>query len=226
MAVVYDNASYSGLTPAGPSFFNWAHTCGTGLNRLLVVFVESKESASITISSVTYNGVAMTLVRGEAISASPPERVALYQLVNPASGSNTVQVNLSGNQTQDNAVNAGAISFSGANQINPIRATVAQIYNPGTEGTDFDIEVSSRNGDYVIAGLRTPGIVSTTNGTSRWDEAAYGGYNRGLTKVATGNPTGAGWTITTAQVGVVIVASIQSHIEGSAPFFYMAGGDY
>lgn len=110
--LAFDQISNGGAGGGGGgsgSSYSWSHTC-SGSNRALIVCVNLNTFGGISISSVTYNGVGMTLVAG--VTASNSRRSAIYKLSNPASGSNTVQVNLSG--ASDSS--ATSISFTGAHQ--------------------------------------------------------------------------------------------------------------
>lgn len=228
MSVAYVGTSNSGQITAGPSSFQWTHDSGTSLNRCLIVFVQMQ--AGVSISSVTYNSVGMTLVREISMDYAPIPRVAMYQLVNPASGENTVLVTLSGALTSDHMACAGALSFSGVDQISPIRDETYQSYGFGEGQANYELIVNSVNGDHLVAGVLTetqPGY--SLDGTSRWQITIRSGYAMGATKTAAidANATEIGWTFQSPYPGgIVLAASLKSHVEGNAPFYYMAGGDY
>jgi len=89
MAIAFDAFSSGGGTGASPK--SWSHTC-TGQHRILIVTLMT-QSGSDTITGVTYNGVSMTAISSTA-------RSSMFYLLNPATGSNTVEVsysNFSGN---------------------------------------------------------------------------------------------------------------------------------
>src|SRR5207249_9827661 len=77
----------------GTSTTTWAHTT-SGTNNVLVVGVSWANSITRTVTSVTYNNVAMTSA-GAAVNAGNAGAEIFY-LVAPAVGSNTVTVSLSG----------------------------------------------------------------------------------------------------------------------------------
>jgi hypothetical protein len=84
-----------------------AHTC-TGSNLALFVGLIGFNS----VTGVTYNGVAMTLVRTEGAS-DPPSRI--YVLANPATGTNNIVATASANATG----HLHGASFTGVDQSTP-----------------------------------------------------------------------------------------------------------
>ena len=103
MAIAFDAVSH-GVDGSGTSL-SWSHTC-TGSN--LILFVAALVDTSHTVTSVTYNGVAMTQIA----SVDAWTRTALYYLVAPATGTNTVTITASGN----NPIYGRATSYTGASQ--------------------------------------------------------------------------------------------------------------
>ncbi len=90
MAISFDAATDGGLASAATSL-TYAHTVGTGSNRIL--FVGTWGDTTDVITGATYAGVNMTLI-GKV--QCPADRWAyLFYLVNPASGANNVVVSAS-----------------------------------------------------------------------------------------------------------------------------------
>src|SRR6185369_1563784 len=63
-AIGFDAASRAATTTTGRTSLSWSHTVGGGVDRLLLVGVAIEDSATAdaNITSVTYNGVALTAV--------------------------------------------------------------------------------------------------------------------------------------------------------------------
>lgn len=122
--IAFDAASNSGYQAAASSY-NWAHVC-TGHDRYLVVGVAMLSLAQ-TVSSITYGGVALTLL-GSRSSISGACRIELWGLVAPARGSNTIAVTLTGA-----IASAGcATSLLGVHPTAPVESfTSAQATNVG-----------------------------------------------------------------------------------------------
>ena len=119
----------------------WAHTVN-GSERLLVVGVSFNPGAGRNVSSVTYNGAAMTAAGNRAGSN---DEIAIYYLVNPDLGTNNVVVTFNTSVTE--AV-AGAISLTGVDQAAPI-------------GTFASNTTSSSNASVSVTGLANGIIVDT-----------------------------------------------------------------
>jgi len=87
--IAYDNSADGGNNSGSTTSLTYSYTVGSGPNRLLVVNLIGDTSAD-DISSVTYDGIPMTLVG--KIRAPSNNWQYLYYLLNPASGSNHVVV--------------------------------------------------------------------------------------------------------------------------------------
>ncbi len=117
--ITYDFHSY---TTSSGSTASWSHTVGNRDNRLLVVGATWEHSSSIppSCTSVTYNGVQLTELVDEYIASGSPtysQRVTLWYMLNPPSGSHTVQVTASSNPDMD--IIAFATSYFGVYQGPP-----------------------------------------------------------------------------------------------------------
>lgn len=91
MAIAFDAFS-DGVNFTESSPLTWTHTC-TGSDRLLIVGTVG-DTASDTVSGVTYNSVAMTKIA--AVLVPDNRYLTLWYLLNPASGANTVSVTSAG----------------------------------------------------------------------------------------------------------------------------------
>lgn len=119
MAIVFDAAaSGSGHSTS----INISHTC-TGSDRIL--FVGTANGNGATISGVTYNSVAMTLVAASGHNAGTSQIATLWYLVAPATGSNTITITATG--TTD--IFGAAASYTGASQTG----------QPDSSNTNFDV---------------------------------------------------------------------------------------
>src|SRR3989442_7436342 len=106
---IFDAASSAGgsATP-----LTWSHTVAAGSNGLLIVGVSTGDAVT-THNTVTYNTVPMTKI-SEVTGAS--DRVSIWTLVNPATGTKSVVVTLSAATN----VKGGATSWTNVNQTTPV----------------------------------------------------------------------------------------------------------
>lgn len=94
MAIAFDNKTGGSSNNASSTSFS--HTT-TGSNRLLIVIASYlKVPANLSISVPTYNGVSMTQIQGEVLSNGGNVEYAMFYLLNPASGANTLAISISG----------------------------------------------------------------------------------------------------------------------------------
>lgn len=103
----------SSTTCGAVSSVSWSHTC-TGCD-FLAVGITVRDNASTTISSVTYNGAALTFI-GQNNSSFM--RAWLYYMKAPATGTNTVAITFGGSLSVGCAV--GGVSLAGVDQTSPI----------------------------------------------------------------------------------------------------------
>ncbi|MFU8844108.1 MAG: Calx-beta domain-containing protein, partial [Bacteroidales bacterium] len=157
--VVVDNTS-SAASTAGSSI-TLSHTTGSGSDRLLLVGVSNKER---DVTSVTYNGVAMTFL-GKEMSVKNAY-THIYYMVAPPSGTFNVVVTFSGAIGKGAIV--GAMTFTGVNQTTPLGAYASLRAKTATPTLD----VPSRSSDLVfnVAAIRNKNLTGVGTGqTLRWN---------------------------------------------------------
>jgi hypothetical protein len=138
VGIAFDAASNSGYQAASASY-TWNHTC-SGNNRELIVGI-AMFSLAQTVSSITYNGVALSLI-GVKSSVSGACRIELWGLVNPDTGTNVISVTLTG------AINSigCASSYTGVHQTSPTEAfNSAQATNGGAADATVDVTTVADN---------------------------------------------------------------------------------
>ena len=135
-AIGFDAASRAATTSTGRTSLSWSHTVGGGTDRLMVVGVaiEDTTTTDANITSVTYNGVALTAVPNSKRSGGGTGiiQTQLFYLLNGglgAAGAHTVVVNTQG---PVDGISAGATTFTGVVQSAPQPAAT----NVDTSGAD------------------------------------------------------------------------------------------
>lgn len=155
--VVLD-ASTTTTATTGP--ITIAHTTGSGSNRLMLVGISDRNRL---VSSVTYGGVPLTLVGENSLNGNA--RVALYMLLNPASGTANVVVNF--NVVPDYGAVVNVATYSGVDQSSPLGtfASAQNFKNPPT------VSVSAAVGDvvYDVVAARNSTLIAGTGQTQRWN---------------------------------------------------------
>ncbi|MDP2632263.1 MAG: hypothetical protein Q8P25_00880 [Candidatus Curtissbacteria bacterium] len=153
--IAFDNASSSNAITNSLSF---NHTVTTnGANRILTVGVAAELSGGATITGVTYSSTSLSLVQG--VSFGNSRRVELWRLVNPPTGTNSVVVSLSASK----GVTAGAMSFTGVNQLTPF-GTVAT--NTSTSNA-VTVDVTSAKGEMVIDAVGVESVAVSSVGAGQ-----------------------------------------------------------
>lgn len=208
---MFDAASNSGYQAAS-SLYSWSHTC-TGNNQYLVVGVAMLSLAQ-TVSGITYNGVSLTYL-GSKNSISGAARVELWGLVNPASGSHTIAVTLSGSIVSC----AAAISHYNIYQANPYQNfSSAQATNVGAADATVNVTVS-KNGSFLVSMVCTDDGSITSNNTVRANVTGAGGSG-GLSNTSANTPgtpsiswTGVGALATWAIAAIALIPD-QNNVGG------------
>lgn len=135
----------------------------SGNNVLGMVLIGYFYSSAPTISGVTWNGVNMTLVPG-ATNTNLGTAVAIYYIVNPASGSTNVVVSASSGDWT--GLFAEAIFWTGANEQSPIDSSTT---NTGAAASTFSGSLTTNHGnEYVVDTVvqTVSGVPNTTGSTT------------------------------------------------------------
>ncbi len=122
----------------------WNHTC-SGVNRLLTVEVSME--AGKTVTGITYNGVAMTLVP-TATASTGTVRTEIWKIVAPAVGTNAIVVTFSANSY----CSAGAQSWVGVDQTT---STGTVQTGTGTSLTPSLVLATTYDNSIIVDGLST-----------------------------------------------------------------------
>lgn len=168
MAIAWDAATDGGNAAGNLTF---AHTVGSGSNRILWVSVLGSSVSSADVSGVTYAGTAMTLIASK--QANSGRFIYLFYLVAPATGSNNVVITSASNFTW-----GGASSYSGASQTGvPDASNTGDSGASATSWTD-SVTTTANNCWTVIAGRSNAGgIGAGASTTQRASESAFGTAN-------------------------------------------------
>ncbi|MBX7207515.1 MAG: putative Ig domain-containing protein [Verrucomicrobiaceae bacterium] len=157
----------------------------TGSNRILMVGISYRDNNSQTVSSVTYNGVALTQVGTSNIASGTPDgRMYIYRLLSPATGAHALVVNWSAALTQGSVI--GAVTYAGVDQTTPTGTFVANSSKTGTP----TVTITSGTGKlaFGVCGGRTTTAytVTTSGGTSLWSQMPFSGQTAGSGQSAPG----------------------------------------
>jgi hypothetical protein len=147
---------------ASATSLSWSHTC-TGSDRCLYVHAWYEGNTAPDIAA-TYNGVAMTrlsnLDQGNAVAC------AVFRLVAPATGANTVVVDLGG-VTRDLA--GFGRSYTGVHQTTPEQNVAT---NLGLD-TSPTVTVTSQTDDLVLDFISVASTTTYTPGSGQTQEEYY-----------------------------------------------------
>lgn len=142
MAITIDATSES--TEKGAGSYSWSHTV-SGSNTLLVVIMHIRSGTS-DVSTLTYDGE--TLTKAIAVQSASGVTTEIWYKVNPASGSNTIAVTLTGPGNENSW--GVAASYNGVLQTSPLDQTASET---GTnDDPDVDITPTEDN-ELVIGGV-------------------------------------------------------------------------
>lgn len=167
-AVGPSSAGAGGTNLTSP--LTWSHTCA-GSNRVLIVGINwgpgSLNDSTFAITSVTYNGVAMTLVPSSLTHTNNINHgfCVMYYLVAPATGANNVVVTWtnSGPNAGD-GIGAGSLGFTGVNQTTPFSNLATAFGN----STATSVAVTSAVGNIVVDVTATGSNITANGQTLGW----------------------------------------------------------
>jgi len=193
--------------------FTWTHTVANQPNRILLVTVSyNAQTATITSSSVTYGGQALTRVTSDVnCSASNNCQSEMWYLKNPPVGTNTVSIVPS---AAGQAIVAGSSSYYNVDQTNTFGTITT---NTGTSAGFAQAATTTANqmvvdgfsgvgaGSYAIGGTGTLNYVDTTN---------HGGGSSH--QVASGASTTFTWTNGSTDPWAEIIAPLNAPTNSEA----------
>lgn len=197
MAVVFDDV---GIVQSNLSY---SYTAGTGSNRYLTVGI-AIGSATISVSSMTYGGASMGLLKRQTGTGLSAE---MWGLAAPLTGTNTVAITLSG---ANPGVASAAVAFTGVDQANPTDGNAL-----GASGSTSPATSGAKQGTPVdmLVDVIGSSAASAPTGTQRWNDAAG---DAGSTLPADGTSQTISWTVTGNWAEVVALLKATS---GGIPKF-------
>jgi hypothetical protein len=213
-SIGFDATSNSG-DKGSVSSYSWSHTC-TGSNLLLACGVTIVNASDLTVTTVTYNSVALTPIRSDVKQGANNYyyRSTILYLIAPATGSNTVAVTLSG--TAYYSV-GGVVSYTGAKQSGQPDA------NNGANGTGtaVSVDVTTVADNCWVFDTALGGYsFSACGNTQRWNVAGYGaGADTNGPKTPPGAQT-MSWTQSSSYAWVISAASFAPIIPHRKSSFF------
>lgn len=151
-AVTVDTFTSTALHTTGGTTLTTTYTMGSVSNGAIELGIMCAASTMPTVTSVSFNGVAMTPVPGTATGTQGGVSSAgiWYGLLAPASGAHTLQISWTGS-TECTMV---GISFAGVDQTSIAVAFPNGGFTPQntTVATPLTITTTSATGDIVVAG--------------------------------------------------------------------------
>jgi len=221
-AVTLDGAA-SNTTADDVSEVSFAHTTGTGADRLMLVGVSWNSGSSATsISSVTFTpsvGSATTLTEvGTSKYSTNMRYVAVYRWpagAQPPSGQlGTVAITFSG--TVDNGIVAGAANFAGVDQTTPLGTFTS---SEGTGTNQSTLEVTGLSGDELVFDVLFGGGSTTLtpgdNQEGLWSASAGNASGGASTEQATGSSVTMSWTRGNTNLWVLAAVPINPAAAGA-----------
>lgn len=161
--IQYDNSLLEGGTVSS-GHLTFSYTVGSGVDKILFVTVCNPTNSTDIFTGITYNGVAMTRLTGTAgTNAKSDLFQAIYYLINPSTGANTVDVSAS----QNVVIRVGVTSYSGVSQTAPTICTInATAINVDTNTTSLtttssDSFIYSFVSNNFVANVASTGVTNT-----------------------------------------------------------------
>jgi len=229
-SIALDATSNSGYL-GSISSYSWSHTC-TGDNRLLAFGCAYYYT---TITAVTYNSVALSFARGDAYSYV---KSAVYYLIAPDTGENTIAVTFAGNSAYNTS---GVVSYTGAKQSGQCDA----VNGANASGGAPTVSVTTVADNCWVFAVENNGYGAITcANTERWNVlgnmAGRGGSDTGGPKTPAGDQTmswtggGGYWAMSAASFAPYVVeADISNdpatwnigHVQAGNVKYFSANGE-
>ena len=229
--VVEVDGTVSSTTLASGSSISFAHTTGTGENRLMLVGISwNSGSAASTISTVTFTpsgGSAISLnqvISQKHGTASNYRYSAIFSLVNPPNGqSGTILISFSASVSS--GIVAGAANFKGVDQTTPLGTAVGA--SSPSNNTTVTINLTGLTGtelvfDNAFIGGNPPATVTPGNGQTQlgdWNKTVGNARGAASIEQATGSSVTMSWTAASSSLWVTAAVPIKP-MAGEPPVCY------
>jgi hypothetical protein len=211
-SIKYSDGIYAGAVKLGNSSFamgnnvnsiTFSHTTPADTElRYMLVGVSVRNRNGVEVSSVTYNGQALSLVTN--VSNGSNARTWIYALQNPPTGTYNVVATFNAELTRGAVV--GATTFSGVHPNTPL-GTPATAANSNTSIT---LAIPSSEGDMIFNTVtkRNASSSFSTTQDQRWN--GYTSETRGAASTTSAHPTNSSTTVdwTAANGSEVAIAGV------------------
>ena len=141
MAITFDDTVATGSTDDMRDGMTWNHdiTCGDDMVLIVGISVDSEPTA--TVNSITYNDVALTLVKRDS-SVDEEEQAEMWNLTTPSCGASYPIVVTYNNPTKEESAGISAVYY-GVDYINLSSVTSAK--SDGSTSSTLDVITQSKN---------------------------------------------------------------------------------
>ena len=153
--IAFDNAGGAEFSVTTDVSFEFS--VGSGLNRMLIVGIDTESSTPDLISAVTYNGVPMTQVTKTQIgSGGSLDELYLFALPNPASGTHDIVVTRTSTSSQL-FIAPYATSYANVDQNVPSNSST----NTGTGDSGSNTITVQGTGSWIVSMISAQGATPT-----------------------------------------------------------------
>ncbi len=227
--VVPDGTPSYGTGAPNTSSITFAHTSGTGNDRLLLVGISwNCGQTTRSILSITWNGTPLTEVKTQlGYDTDNPRYSAIYKLLNPPAGVTAdVVITFSGAVT--NGAIAGAANFASVDQTTPLGTPAGD--GSTTSDPTADVDVTGLTGnelvfDNVFIGSSSASTTFTPGaGQSQlWQvngyasSSSFNSMGAASTEQATGTTVTMSWTTTTNARWAIVAVPIRPTSDTTGP---------
>jgi hypothetical protein len=215
-APIFDAVSTDTSATGSCSF---SHTVAVQSDRVLYVAVNVDTNTDVS-ASATYNSVAMSLV----VALSAQQYLAVFQLVAPATGTNTVAVTYTGS--------IGGVcharSYYGVDQSTP---TGSPVTSEAATGTTVSNDVASATGNLVVdfVGINNNTAAQVTEGAGQTERGLAEADGPATTTLSGSDEAGAAtvtmsWSWVTTHRNAHIAFSLNAVGAGATRTNFIGGG--
>jgi len=188
------------------------HTTGAGADRLMLVGVAYEDEApqTLSINGMNYGGNPLSPIGADIVGEVV---VYIYAMLNPPSGTGTVQVSVSNAGATDGMV-VGVMTFTGVNQITPLGPFESSTRTSGAA----QLTIASAPGELVfsVLGLDNGNTVNGVGAsqTMRWVRSEAGTVSGGGSTVHGAASVDLFWNVASAP-SVLAAVSIKPAVIGT-----------
>jgi hypothetical protein len=216
------SGAHLGSGSGGGTPLVFTHTTSSGSNKILIVSAMLRNNVAGLITTATYNGHQLSLIR--EISQSSAERLKVWYMLEPPVGTYNVVIKYTGSHT---GLDGAASTYAGVSQNRPYSSSTATGASNSVTAT---VTVPSAPGELVVdaLGYHNGGSIAPQTGQILRYKQSYPNQSVGVSDNKGASSVTMSWTLQNPDTWAMIAVSLRPAVSPTVRTVTVkpSGGDY